>query len=49
MIKYGSRLFLSVIAGGGIASPIVSGSILTIITLAGSVLIEILLDFKKRQ
>ena len=34
------------IAGGGIASVIVSGSVLTIISLGASLLIEILLDYK---
>ena len=34
------------IAGGGIASVIVSGSVLTIISLGTSLLIEILLDYK---
>ena len=33
------------IAGGGIASVIVSGSVLTIISLGASLLIEILLDY----
>ena len=34
------------IAGGGIASVILSGSVLTIISLGASLLIEILLDYK---
>ena len=34
------------IAGGGIASVIVSGSVLTIISLGASLLIEIILDYK---
>ena len=34
------------IAGGGIASVIVSGSVLTIISLGASLLIEILLNYK---
>ena len=41
LIKYASRLPSGAIAGGGIASVIVSGSVLTIILL-----IEILLDYK---
>lgn len=45
-IKYAARLFSGAIAGGGIASAIVSGSILTIISLGGSMLIECLLDYK---
>ena len=46
LIKYGSRLTSGAIAGGGIASVIVSGSVLTIISLGASLLIEILLDYK---
>ena len=46
LIKYASRLTSGAIAGGGIASVIVSGSILTIISLGASLLIEILLDYK---
>ena len=34
------------IAGGGIASVIVSGSVLSIISLGASLLIEIILDYK---
>ena len=46
LIKYASRLTSGAIAGGGIASVIVSGSVLTIISLGASLLIEILLDYK---
>ena len=46
LIKYTSRLTSGAIAGGGIASVIVSGSVLTIISLGASLLIEILLDYK---
>ena len=46
LIKYASRLTSGAIAGGGIASVIVSGSVLTIISLAASLLIEVLLDYK---
>ena len=44
LIKYASRLTSGAIAGGGIASVIVSGSVLTIISLDASLLIEILLE-----
>ena len=46
LIKYAARLTSGAIAGGGIASVIVSGSVLTIISLGISLLIEILLDYK---
>ena len=46
LIKYAARLTSGTIAGGGIASVIVSGSVLTIISLGASLLIEILLDYK---
>ena len=46
LIKYASRLTSGAIAGGGIASVILSGSVLTIISLGASLLIEILLDYK---
>ena len=46
LIKYAARLTSGAIAGGGIASVIVSGSVLTIISLGASLLIEILLDYK---
>ena len=47
LIKYASRLTSGAIApGGGIASVIVSGSVLTIISLGASLLIEVLLDYK---
>ena len=46
LIKYASRLTSGAIAGGGIASVIVSGSVLTIISLGASLLIEILFDYK---
>ena len=46
MIKYAARLTSGAIAGSGIASVIVSGSVLTIISLGASLLIEILLDYK---
>ena len=46
VIKYAARLTSGTIAGGGIASVIVSGSVLTIISLGASLLIEILLDYK---
>ena len=46
LIKYASRLTSGAIAGGGFASVIVSGSVLTIISFGASLLIEILLDYK---
>ena len=46
LINYAARLTSGAIAGGGIASVIVSGSVLTIISLGASLLIEILLDYK---
>ena len=46
LIKYAARLTSGAIAGGGIASVILSGSVLTIIFLGASLLIEILLDYK---
>ena len=46
LIKYASRLTSGAIAGDGIASVIVSGSVVTIISLGASLLIEILLDYK---
>ena len=46
LIKYASRLTSGAIAGGGIASVIVSGSVLTIISLGASLLTKILLDYK---
>ena len=46
LIKYATRLTSGAIAGGGIASVIISGSVLTIISLAASLLIEIILDYK---
>ena len=46
LIKYASRLTSGAIASGGITSVIVSGSVLTIISLGASLLIEILLDYK---
>ena len=46
LIKYAARLTSGAIAGGGIASVIISGSVLTIISLGASLLIEILLDYK---
>ena len=46
LIKYAARLTSGAIAGGGIASVIISGSVLTIISLAASLLIEIILDYK---
>ena len=45
LIKYAARLTSGAIAGSGIASVIISGSVLTIISLAASVLIEIILDY----
>ena len=46
-IKCVARLTSGAIARGGIASVIVSGSVLTIISLGTSLLIEIILDYKK--
>ena len=46
LIKYAARLTSGAIAGGGIVSVIVSGSVLTIISLGASLLIEIILDYK---
>ena len=46
LIKYAARLTSGAIACGGIASVIISGSVLTIISLAASLLIEIILDYK---
>ena len=46
VIKYAARFTSGAIAGGGIASVIVSGSVLTIISLAAKLLIEIILDYK---
>ena len=46
LIKYAARLTSGAIAGGGIASVLVSGSVLTIISVGASLLIEILLDYK---
>ena len=46
LIKYAARLTSGTIAGGGIASVILSGSVLTIISLGASLLIEIILDYK---
>ena len=46
LIKYAARLTSGAIARGGIASVIVSGCVLTIISLGASLLIEILLDYK---
>ena len=46
LIKYAARLTSGAIAGGGIASVILSGSVLTIISLGASLLIEIILDYK---
>ena len=46
LIKYAARLTSGVIAGGGIASVIISGSVLTIISLSASLLIEIILGYK---
>ena len=46
LIKYAARLTSGTIAGGGIASIILSGSVLTIISLGASLLIESLLDYK---
>ena len=46
LIKYAARLTSGAIAGGGFASVIVSGSVLTIISLGASLLIEVLLDYK---
>ena len=46
LIKYAARLTSGAIAGGGIASVIISGSVLTIISLAASLLIEIILKCK---
>ena len=46
LLKYAARLTSGAITGGGIASVIVSGSVLTIISLGASLLIEILLDYK---
>ena len=46
LIKYVARLISGVIAGGGIASVIISGSVLTIISLSASLLIEIILGYK---
>ena len=44
LIKYTARLISGAIAGGGTASVIISGSVLTIVSLAASLLIEIVLD-----
>ena len=46
LIQYVARLTSGAIAGGGIASVTVSGSVLTIISLGASLLIEIILDYK---
>ena len=46
LIKYAARLTSGAIAGGGIASVIVSGSVLTVISLGASLLIQIILDYK---
>ena len=46
LIKYAARITSGTIAGGGIASVILSGSVLTIISLGASLLIESVLDYK---
>ena len=46
LIKYAARLTSGAIAGGGIASVIISGYVLTIISLGTSLFIEIILDYK---
>ena len=46
LIKYVARLTSGAIAGGGIASVMVSGFFFTIISLGASLLIEIILDYK---
>ena len=46
LIKYAARLTSGAIAGGGIASVIVSGSVLAVISLGASLLIQIILDYK---